>query len=211
MSASNNIIYTDLSSYNPQQSISFYQQIFGWEYQEKNGYYLAYQNKQPVAGLYETPLRFKQMRMPHFWMSYMHVNSVEESLEKAQNNLGIIEFIAQKDDANGRFALIRDPLGAGFTIYEGDLPSTRNTGVYNSLISSELHISDASKIIPFYQQLFGWKFIQTKEKHFQILNQEDQSVATAKEIPNTEKGKYEYWACIFLVQSIRKTLQYHHF
>ena len=161
---SNNIIFADLSTYTPKETIGFYESIFGWKYFEDKGYYLAYKKNNEIVGLYETPEKFKQMRMPHFWMTYIQVNDIKETIVKAKELGGIIE-MAFEEKPIGSVALIRDPQGAGFTVYEGEkLLSTRTKNEYNTLIWNELQISDASNVIPFYQGTFNWTFKRTQKE-----------------------------------------------
>lgn len=201
----NNIIYADLSTYTPQKTISFYEKVFGWEYHNLYGNYIAYLNEKPIVGLYETPEKFKQMRMPHFWMTYIQVNDVKNTVEKARELGGIIEMQQEIPDF-GKVALIRDPQGAGFTVYQGNsLQVTRTENTPNTLIWNELHISNAEKIIPFYEGIFDWKFTETLSNHFEIRNGKNIHIADALQIPNEFKGKYEYWATTFGVENLQKT------
>ena len=56
----------------------------------------------------------------------------------------------------GKVALIRDPQGSGFTVYEGDqLTHTRTLNEPGTLIWNELHVSNAAKVIPFYEGIFN--------------------------------------------------------
>lgn len=198
----NDFIYADLSTYTPTETISFYEKVFGWKYYKYDTYYTAYIGNTEVAGLYETPERFKQMRMPHFWMSYIQVNSVTETVQKAKELGGIIELESQINNGD-KVALIRDPLGAGFTVYEGNqLQNIRTKNTANTLIWNELHVSEASKVIPFYQGIFNWNIIQDHESSYKVFNLQNEHIATIQEISNAYKGTYEYWVCTFGVEDI---------
>jgi len=201
---SNDIIFSDLSTYTPQKTIAFYEAVFGWKYYQDNEYYLAYNDTNPVVGLYETPEKFKQMRMPHFWMTYIQVDSAKETIDKVRELGGIVE-MEQDIPGFGKVALLRDTLGAGFTIYEGDhLESTRTKNKENTLIWNELHVSDATKIISFYEGVFDWKFRKSNNGAYQIFS-DNQHISDMLEIDNTYKGKYEYWVSSFGVRDIQKT------
>lgn len=202
---SNNIIFADLSTYTPKESIAFYESIFGWKYFEDKGYYFAYKENNVIVGLYETPEKFKQMRMPHFWMTYIQVNNIKETIQKATDNGGIIEMTIE-DQSIGSVALIRDPQGAGFTVYEGEnLQSTRTKNECNTLIWNELQISDASNVIPFYQEVFNWTFKAVTKNQYEINNDKNEHIADALQIPNEFKGKYEYWVCTFAIKDLQNT------
>ncbi|WP_299116059.1 VOC family protein [uncultured Winogradskyella sp.] len=201
----NNPIFADLSTYSLKETMFFYEDVFNWKYYKSNDYYLAYKNDKEVVGLYETPEKFKQMRMPHFWMTYIQVNDVSTTVAKARALGGIIE-MEQSLDSFGKVALIRDPQGAGFTIYEGDqLKSTRTQNEPDTLIWNELHVSDAQNIIPFYEGIFDWQFHEASVGYFKIYNSNNKHIADTLEISNSDKGKYEYWVCVFGVSSIEKT------
>lgn len=199
----NNIIFADLSTYTPKETIAFYENVFDWKYYSSYDYYIAYKNDKQVVGLYETPEKFKQMRMPHFWMTYIQVNDVESTVTKARELGGIIE-MEQEIQGFGKVALIRDTQGAGFTVYQGEnLKSTRTENEMNTLIWNELHISEAQKIIPFYEGIFKWNFKEKDNNHFEIYNAKNEHIANALEIPNEYKGKYEYWVCTFGVKKLQ--------
>ncbi|WP_299368443.1 VOC family protein [Winogradskyella sp.] len=201
----NTIIFADLSTYTPKPTIAFYENVFGWVYYKDYDYYVAYKGDKDIVGLYETPDKFKQMRMPHFWMTYIEVNDIKSTVSKARE-LGAIVEMEQTLECFGKVALIRDPQGAGFTIYEGDsLKSTRTENEANTLIWNELHISDTKNIIPFYEGIFDWSFVKTSNDHFEIYTQNNKHIADAVQIPNDYKGKYEYWVCTFGVKDLNTT------
>ena len=64
------------------------------------------------------PEKFQSIRMPSFWMSYIHVQNIEETVRVAKANGAIIEVSPEAAPGGGLVALIRDPAGAGFTCYE---------------------------------------------------------------------------------------------
>lgn len=200
---SNRIIYADLSTYNPSEIMPFYENVFAWKYYESYGTYSAYLDDQEVSSLYETPDKFKQMRMPHFWMTYIQVDNADKTVEKARIQGAIIE-MEQSLDGYGKVALIRDPQGAGFTIYEGDsITDVRSSGKANTLVWNELHVSDISKIIPFYEEIFDWTFVKKDDYRYEIYTGEEEHIADTVVIPNELKGKYEYWVCTFGVTDLQ--------
>ena len=204
MTTANNFIFADLSTYEPEKSMGFYKEVFGWEYQRDGNYYTAYKNGKMVSGLYETPVKFKDMGMPHFWMSYIHVEDVDVTVSKAREMGGIVEMT--EESAIGKVALIRDPAGAGFTVYQGSyLNNCRTSNEQNTLVWNELHVSNAAQVIPFYQAIFNWQFKRKGEYTYQILSGK-KHIADLHEIPNSIKGKYEYWACCFGVSDQESAL-----
>ncbi|WP_281613403.1 VOC family protein [Flammeovirga sp. SubArs3] len=203
----NHFIFADLSTYDPNKSMEFYASIFNWKFKNEYDYQTAYLGNQPVIGLYETPEKFKQLKMPHFWMSYIQVNDVEKTVSLARTLGGIIE-LEQELDYFGKVALIRDPLGAGFTVYEGNyLMNTRTKAKENTLVWNELHVSDAKKVLPFYQGIFNWQLHKISNDTYHIFDDKERHIADILEVPNFYKGKYEYWVCTFGVRSLSKVKQ----
>ncbi|PIA77387.1 hypothetical protein BFR04_08025 [Gaetbulibacter sp. 4G1] len=198
----NNPFFADISTYSPKKTIPFYERSFRWKYYKANNYFTAFLGNTEVSGLYETPEKFKQMRMPHFWMTYIKVANLDVTIDKAKQLGGIIE-LSYEMNGFGKVALIRDPQGAGFTIYEGDkLKNTRTKNIKNTLIWNELHVSDVTKIIPFYQEIFNWQIVQNQNEIYEVLNNEGEYIADIMEIQNQYKGKYEYWVCMFGVENL---------
>ncbi|CAL2085884.1 VOC family protein [Tenacibaculum sp. 190524A02b] len=203
----NTPFFADLSTYTPQKTMAFYKALFNWKYYQENDYFMAYINNTAITGLYETPPKFKQLRMPHFWMTYIQVKNVTKIIENVEKNGGRIE-ISYELDVNEKVALVRDPLGAGFTIYEGSkLKNARTKDTKNTLIWNELHVSNLGKVIPFYQNIFHWEFKKIRDDFYYIINEEKLHIGDILEIPNSYKGKYEYWVCTFGVENLKLVKQ----
>lgn len=199
-------IWADLSTYSTQDSLQFYKEVFGWEILNLEKYYLANIGDVSIAGIFETPDFLKKLRMPHFWMSYFKVNSVKETIEIAKNLNGIIE-VGTTSFNKGQIALIRDPQGAGFTIYEGDSLYFNDKKPAGSIVKTELHVSNLQNVLAFYSRLFDWKFKELLPNILEVTNQNIKSYIQIKEIDNTVKGKYEYWATTIMVDDLKESTQ----
>lgn len=203
----NKFIWADLSSYEPNTIKPFYETIFGWKYYNDNGYEVAYKDNKQIVGLYQTPEKFQKINMPSFWMSYIQVESVSETVVKAKELGGIIELVDLENPIGG-VALIRDTLGAGFTVYEGNMLNSRTKSEENTLIYNELHVSNAQKAINFYQELFQWKFEWIDDYSVDVFcKTSEEKITSIHQIDNAVKGKYEYWVCTFGVQSLKSSVE----
>ncbi len=202
----NTFIWADLSSYHPEKITSFYENVFNWKYYRQDDYYVAYKGSKEVVGLYQTPIEFQQLKMPSFWMSYIQVDDVLETVEKAKSLGGTIELVDEENSFGG-VALIRDTLGAGFTVYEGNQFNARTTTEENTLIFNELHISNARESIIFYKNLFNWSIVEVDTYSFNVLcSKTNEKIATIYQIDNAIKSKYEYWVCSFGVKNLNQTV-----
>lgn len=190
------LIWADLSSYNPATTRPFYTTVLGWQF-EGDDYGIGLTGGRPVAGLYQMPEKFVDMGMPSFWMSYIQVDDVTATAQRAADTGAIVE-IGPSDFANGgRYALIRDPLGAGFTVYEGP-DMTGTTEGAGSRFAHALFVSDAAKVMPFYEGLFGWRFISLTKDSWEISTPSGSTGAHLYEVPDPAvRGKEQYWAVIF--------------
>jgi len=197
-------IWADLSTYNTQKSIQFYKSVFGWQITDLNQYHLAQVNSSNIAGIFETPEYLKKIRMPHFWMSYFQVDSTEDTVEVAKSLKGKIE-VDSTQFYNGKIALIRDPQGAGFTIYDGDGLYFDNDKVKGSFIKTELHVSNIKNILPFYSSIFNWNITISDAQVYKVSIEGNENMISIMEVDNLQKGSYEYWVTTILVKNINQT------
>lgn len=195
-------IWCDLSAYHPAQAEGFYEDLFGWRFDASEGGYLnAFAGNSAVAGVYEMPAKFRDIGLPSFWMSYIAVESVATVVAAAKAQGGRIE-MQERDGSEGSVALIRDPLGAGFTVYEGDGErGGMGMDAAGLRVGHALYISDASAVKPFYRALFGWQF-EPRDGYYDILSAEGAPVASIHECDAEERGGFEYWGIGFAVEDM---------
>ncbi len=170
MTFNSRFVWADLSTYDTEEAKQFYKGVFGWSFYNGGGgssedYFIARKKGSYFAGLYVLPEEFQRNNFPHFWMPYIHVEDISKTVEIAQGFEGTrIEVPPMTFKDGSQIALIRDPLGAGFTIYQGE----DHRGSYKHFdglpASSELHVSDLSLVKPFYESLFNWQLRPTDKK-----------------------------------------------
>lgn len=188
-------LWCDLSALNLDQASRFYGDLLGWQV-ASGDYRIASTQSGPVAGLFSMPEMFRKISMPSFWMSYMAVRDIEAAVATAREHGGKVEIGPEPFPGGGQFALIRDPLGAGFTVFEGGSPAGATDGAGGRL-DHGLFVSDADAVIPFYEALFGWAFGPAKAG-VRTIAAGGETVAHLHEIPDPAlRGKEEYWAVIF--------------
>ena len=143
---------------------SFYQSIFGWAPNDMpmgpSEYYTIFRidGRDAAAGYTLRPDQRAQNVPPH-WGLYIAVENVDFSAAKAAQlggNLIVPPFDVM--DA-GRMAVIQDPTGAYFCIWQ----AKRNTGigvahVHGSLCWGDLSTPDPKRAQDFYGGLLGWQF-----------------------------------------------------
>lgn len=152
----NSFVWVDLSTFDLQAAKHFYSQCLGWQYQKMGtDYWLREMQQYLVAGMFTMPKKLAE----HTHAVFLDVlYSCSRRATNSSSSRITIEIRLQDAPNGGKIAFIRDPAGASFTCYEGNILSETNT--INSLehtIWNELHVSDLQKIRAFYTNLFGWR------------------------------------------------------
>ncbi|MFZ0797779.1 MAG: VOC family protein [Terriglobales bacterium] len=144
---------------------SFYNSLFGWEAHDNpmgpDSYYTEFklQGREAAAGCTLRPEERSQ-GVPPYWMIYIAVESADASAATAQQ-LGGKTFGPAFDvmDA-GRMAIIQDPTGAAFCVWQPNKSNgIRIAHVHGTLCWADLSTPDAKRASKFYSGLFGWQLI----------------------------------------------------
>src|SRR5262245_29910846 len=113
---------------------TFYTQLFGWDFEDHPMgpgmvYTLLRLGGKDVGGLYELMPDMKAQGVPPNWTSYVAVDNADETTEKAKAAGGTI--IKEPFDVAtlGRMALIQDPAGAVFALWQPK--DNKGAGVVN--------------------------------------------------------------------------------
>ena len=179
-------VFADLSTFDQSKAKDFYSDVFGWRFTGT-----GYATSTGGTALYPMPQKFIDIGMPSFWMSYIAVEDVDSAVDIARKLGGKVE-LGPETTGNGRFALIRDPLGAGFTVWEGG-----DLGPVGDRAGHGLFVENARAVMPFYQALFGWIFAEEKDG-VRPIKADGKTIAYLHEIPDPGvRGKEQYWGVYF--------------
>jgi predicted enzyme related to lactoylglutathione lyase len=156
--------WVDLAAHDPEAAKRFYTGLFGWT-ADDNRYgpaegdvYTMYRlDGQAVAGSYGMDPEQKAMGVPPSWLSYVAVENADASAARAKE-LGA-SILAEPFDVmeHGRMALLHDPTGALFALWQAKEHPGGVRGVPGTLGWNELATRDAAKAREFYSALFGWR------------------------------------------------------
>ncbi len=205
----NDFTWCDLSTFDLGRALIFYQQALGWEMISGDGSdddYVQFAHQgEPIAGVYTMPTFFQNIKMPSFWMSYIRVDDLQLKVEAAESLGGKIEIQPTEFDEFSRFALVRDPSGAGFSLYEG--PPLRDPVKQECCARHELHVPELDVVQEFYRKLFNWSFSSQTQPGYHAITNEDRAVVGAlQEFDDSIKGPKNYWAIVFPCSNLEKTL-----
>ncbi|HET6979463.1 MAG TPA: VOC family protein [Pyrinomonadaceae bacterium] len=158
-----NFCWVELGTSDNEAAKSFYGQLFGWEFQDNPMgpdmvYTMLKLDGKDVGGLYKLMPDMVSQGVPPHWMTYVAVTNADETVEKAKA-AGATIMNGPFDVATyGRMAVIKDPTGAVFAIWQaGDNKGSGAWGVPGAATWSELGTGDTDKAGEFYTSVFGWE------------------------------------------------------
>ena len=151
--------WVDHTSADVDAAANFYGSLFGWEFddlgEEAGGYRMAKLNGQFVAAL--SPQQPGQEGHPSVWTTYVGTDDADATAAKAKEAGGQV-FVEPFDVMTaGRMAVIADPQGAIFSIWQAG--NHGGAEVFNepgALNWNELHTPDVDGAKAFYGAVFGW-------------------------------------------------------
>jgi predicted enzyme related to lactoylglutathione lyase len=139
---------------------SFYTKLFGWTYEDSTqGPDMVYTRLQKggkdVGGLYA--MRPDQKGMPPNWSAYFTVKSADESAKRASEAGGKILMGPFDVMEHGRMAVIHDPQGAFFSLWEPRKHiGVEISGEPGTPCWAELETTDTAGAEKFYTAVFPW-------------------------------------------------------
>jgi uncharacterized protein len=156
-------VWPELSTSDQTAGVAFYRTLFGWDVNEQPAgpgmTYSMFQmrGKEVAAAAGQRPEERQQGIPPH-WNSYVSVASADETVKRAQSLGGRVLAPAFDVMDVGRMAVLQDPTGAVFQIWEPKkhigAKILREPG---ALTWTELATPDTEAAKKFYTSLFGWK------------------------------------------------------
>jgi len=119
--------------------------------------------------------------VPPNWMAYVAVKSADGAAKKAASLGGTVVAPAFDVMEHGRMAVIQDPTGAMFCVWEAKvIPGTGAVHERGSVVWADLSTPEQARAGRFYADLFGWKMTGGKNgvdahagDYFHIVNDGD--------------------------------------
>ncbi|TFZ07226.1 VOC family protein [Ramlibacter henchirensis] len=147
---------------------AFYTQAIGWDTQpfdgppppgmEEQPYTLWTAAGVPIGGLMKLPEQARSMGAPPHWMASIGTPNVDASVEIVKELGGQVHMAPMDVPQVGRVAVVADPQGASFGLYQPaqppDAPAEPKVGERSW---SELLAGNWQQAWKFYERLFGWQ------------------------------------------------------
>ena len=152
--------WTDTSQPDPKAAADFYSGLFGWKCENvmpaeaDAEYFIGRINGKNAAGVGPIPEGAPAMAM---WNTYIWVESADEAASRAKDAGGKV--VTEPFDVmdSGRMAVISDPEGAVFCVWEAkEHKGAEVVNEHGSVVFNGLNTRDAEAAKSFYGSVFGW-------------------------------------------------------
>jgi uncharacterized protein len=161
--------WIELSTTDQNAAKQFYNSLFGWAANDMpmgpDEFYTMFQLAGRNTGAAATlrPLQ-REAGVPPHWMLYISVENADATADRAAKAGGKI--LAPPFDVmeEGRMAVIQDPTGAHFCIWQSNKGiGIQLAGEPGTLCWADLNSPDPERAKKFYGDVFGWRF--TEDTH----------------------------------------------
>ena len=156
--------WIELSTTDEKAAASFYEKMFDWnvEVDELPGdmgtYTKLLLGDRELGGLYKLSPEMLEMGIPPNWLCYVGVESVDATVDKAKALGGTVAMGPLDVMEHGRMAVLQDPTGASFALWEAKEHCGHQVENENGATCwFELLTDDTKKAGTFYADLFGWQ------------------------------------------------------
>jgi predicted enzyme related to lactoylglutathione lyase len=154
-------LWHELMTTDPAGAKKFYTASLGWTVTPGNIPGLDYDMwttaRGPVGGVMELPAEARDMGAPTHWIPYVGSSDIRASVERA-TSLGAQTYVPVTDIPEvGWFAVLSDPQGATFAIYQPGSPADADARPLAGDFSwHELATTDPVAALAFYGAIGGW-------------------------------------------------------
>ena len=154
--------WIDLTTTDQVAAKEFYGELLGWSFQDlpvgEGAYYtMAVVDGQNVAAIAPQPEQQRDAGAPPLWNSYITVQSADDAADRATSLGGSAHAPAFDVMDAGRMAVLQDPHGAYFMVWEPrQNPGAGLINAPGALTWNELTTPDLDASEDFYGSLFGW-------------------------------------------------------
>ncbi|HEY7029839.1 MAG TPA: VOC family protein [Thermomicrobiales bacterium] len=206
-------VWRDLQTSDPERAKAFYTELFGWTVKPMGmgdfTYDMLANGGKEFGGI--VPLD-PASGAPSHWVSYVHVPSVDESVDAA-GRLGGTVYLSPTDIPGvGRFAIVADPQGAVVSPFTSadesdDWPTEMSMPPVGDVTWNELITADVEGAKRFYGDVIGWQFEASDMPgpvQYHILKQGDRWYGGLMQKP--DEVPVSLWVIYYHVADLDQTL-----
>lgn len=205
--------WVELATTDQEQAKQFYAPLFGWSHTDlpmgPGQVYTLFQigDRAAAAGFQIKP---EEAAIPPHWHIYVSVESADTAVARARELGGNIIEGPFDVSTFGRMAVIADPTGAVFSIWE---PKTHSgigvSGEPGTLCWADLSTPDPAKATEFYARLFGWNISpgQNDSSGYLHIQNGNDFIGGIPPAAHLDPSVPPHWLVYFLVDDVDASAQ----
>jgi predicted enzyme related to lactoylglutathione lyase len=203
--------WVDLSTTDQDAAKAFYGALLGWEPNDMPAgegviYSMQRVDGKDVGAISPQPQQQREAGVPPLWNSYVSVESADAAAQRAQELGGTVHAPPFDVLDVGRMAVIADPQGAFFMVWEprrhfgASLVNAPGAFSWNELASPDLDASSA-----FYSGLFGWTLepLEGSPEPYLIIKNDERTNGGVRQLG---PGQPPSWLVYFAVADLDASL-----
>lgn len=194
---------------------AFYGQLWRWQPADRLGsprqYSVMRLGDRDAAGIYQMSREQLASGASAHWVLYLKVDDMDGAVAKVPSLGGSVTMEPVSVDGIGRMALVKDPCGAAFALWEDT--GHKGAGVFNengAMCWVELTTQDPVRATRFYTDLAGWttNVIEVEGFHYTQFLAGDKSVAGMMSMKGPEwESIPPHWMVYFNVQDCMQAVE----
>ncbi len=219
--AMSHFCWIDIATPDPDGTKIFFQKIFNWQYHNQpmpdGSVYTMISARAggDVGGLYQMPDEMKAAGVPPHINNYIAVESVDKSVQNAEE-LGATVKMAPFDVFDyGRMAVLNDPIGAAFALWQVEESSLdceshlASHEVHGMFCWQELLTSDVERASSFYKALLGWDLheMDMGGVSYTVIKNQGADIGGIMTLPAEMQQVPPHWGTYFTVTNIDETIE----
>ncbi len=202
-------VWADLATDDVAAARKFYGGLFGWTFQDLNGYTIAANDDRPLCGMFERPRPTNGNARPR-WFGYISVANVSRAERAVKAAGGRVLAERKKMPRRGEQAVFADPEGALFGVIKSsagdpeDFLPDPGDWVWIEHLSR-----DGSKAAEFYHNAVGYEVMENTETGLPgdyVLARGGYARAAVRTIPASEDKVRPTWVLFVRVKNIGESV-----
>jgi predicted enzyme related to lactoylglutathione lyase len=173
--------WVELATTDQSAAKNFYTSLFGWSVVDSpigpDDFYSMFKfSGRDTGAAYTMRKEQRAQGVPPHWMVYILVHNADQAVTKAAQAGGTVLAPAFDVMEVGRMAVIQDPTGAIFSLWQAKSHQGTTITGDNTFCWADLSTPDPERAGKFYSELFGWQLTKDEKDpsgYIHIKNGED--------------------------------------
>lgn len=156
-------VWYELMTTDSRAAAEFYGKVIGWEAKDSGltdrSYTLLSMGPTTVGGMMDICEQARAAGVTPSWSGYIGVDDVQSYVDRITAQGGALHYGPEDIPNIGRYAVVSDPDGAGFMLFQpsqGEPESQPVSEQPGHIGWHELHAANGERAFEFYSGLFGW-------------------------------------------------------